>query len=268
MRGLVSEPEVLHGGVANAGAVVRVGDTVFRPTNPHSDTIHRFLLHVAERADIAPQPTAPPTHESEQLRFIPGDVPIPPYADWAQTDEALAGTVALIRSLHEVSRSFQGRAHDAWSAEMADPTDGGLVICHNDVCLENVVFRNGVAVALLDFDFAAPGRPTHDLACFARMCVPIDDDISRRNLGWLDGDLPRRLRLVADVYGLDLDQRREVVASLDRSIRHGGEFVRRHAEAGEPGFVAMWQEIGGMAGFDRRRDWWAQQRDTFVSVME
>jgi thiamine kinase-like enzyme len=52
------------------------------------------------------------------------------------------------------------------------------VICHNDVCLENVVFRGGLAVALLDFDFAAPGRPTFDSAAFARMCVPVDDDIS------------------------------------------------------------------------------------------
>ena len=49
---------------------------------------------------------------------------------------------------------------------MADP-EGGPVVCHNDVCLENVVFRNGEAVALLDFDFAAPGRPVYDLACFA-----------------------------------------------------------------------------------------------------
>jgi hypothetical protein len=151
---------------------------------------------------------------------------------------------------------------------MADTAGGGPVICHNDVCLENVVFRDGVAVSLLDFDFAAPGRPTHDLAAFARMCVPIDDDISRRMVGWLDRDLPRRLRLVADVYGLERPQREEIVASLDHSIRQGGEFVRRHAEAGEPGFVAMWQEIVGMARFDRRRDWWARQRGIFVTAVE
>ena len=29
-------------------------------------------------------------------------------------------------------------------------------MCHNDVCPENVVFRDGIAVALLDFEFAAP----------------------------------------------------------------------------------------------------------------
>ena len=73
---------------------------------------------------------------------------------------------------------------------MADP-EGGPVVCHNDVCLENVVFRDGEAVALLDFDFAAPGRPVYDLACFARMCVPIDDDENRARFGWHGDDLPR-----------------------------------------------------------------------------
>jgi len=39
---------------------------------------------------------------------------------------------------------------------MADPL-GGEVFCHNDVCPESVVFRDGVAVALLDFDVGEAG---------------------------------------------------------------------------------------------------------------
>ena len=66
-------------------------------------------------------------------------------------------------------------------------------MCHNDVCLENIVFRNGLAVGLLDFDFAAPGRPVYDLAQFARMCVPIDDDLSAARLGWVSRTGPRDL---------------------------------------------------------------------------
>ena len=30
---------------------------------------------------------------------------------------------------------------------------GGPIICHNDVCLENVVFRDGQAIGLLDWEF-------------------------------------------------------------------------------------------------------------------
>ena len=60
-----------------------------------------------------------------------------------------------------------------WNDSLVDPA-GGTLVCHNDVEPSNVVFRDGIAVALLDFGFAAPGRPFYDLAHLARLCVPID----------------------------------------------------------------------------------------------
>jgi hypothetical protein len=117
---------------------------------------------------------------------------------------------------------------------MADPS-GGPVFCHNDVCLENVVFRTDEAVGLIDFDFAAPGRRVFDLSSFTRMCVPIDDVINSAKNGWRPSDRPRRLRLVADSYGLDVGERSDLIDLLAESIAKGGEFVLRHVEAGEPG---------------------------------
>lgn len=145
---------------------------------------------------------------------------------------------------------------------MADRA-GGSVVCHNDVCLENVVFRDGIAVGLLDFDFCAPGRAVYDLAQFARMCVPVDDDINASRLGWDLDDRPARLRLVADSYGLDRPGRNELLATLDDSIANGGEFVRRRVEAGDANFIAMWNEMGGAERFDRRRRWWIAHRQNF-----
>ena len=92
-----------------------------------------------------------------------------------------ASIAALMLEFHLAS-ALVTRLASTWSDELADPS-GGPVVCHNDVCLENVVFRDGAAVGLLDFDFAAPGRPIHDLT-FSRMCVPIDDDTSAERLGW------------------------------------------------------------------------------------
>jgi hypothetical protein len=83
----------------------------------------------------------------------------------------LASTAALLRGLHAAARGFDAFGL-GWSDELADPA-GGTVVCHNDVCPENVVFRDGIAVALIDFEFAAPGRPVYDLAHLARLCVPI-----------------------------------------------------------------------------------------------
>jgi thiamine kinase-like enzyme len=135
------------------------------------------------------------------------------------------------------------------------------------VCLENVVFRDGVAVGLIDFDFAAPGRPVYDVAQMARMCVPIDDEVSAARLGWAQADRVERLRLVADAYGLDGAERRELIGALAGTIARGGEFVRRRVEAGDPNFIKMWDDMGGMERFDRRRRWWAAHEDEFSDAL-
>ncbi len=262
----MDEEVVLHGGVANAGRVVRVGPHVLRPSNERSETIHGFLRALREAGfDGASRPVGIDPDGRERLEHIDGDVPVPPFPAWAQSDPALASVAAVLGRFHAASRRFDPSGL-RWSAEMADPL-GGPIVCHNDVCLENVVFRSGEAVGLLDFDFAAPGRPVYDVACFARMCVPVDDPVSAARLGWEDVDRAGRLRLVADTYGLDGDGRTELLLILDDTIARGGEFVRRRVDAGDPGFVEMWTAMGGMERFDRRRSWWADQRDRFARAM-
>ncbi len=269
--GRPDDEEILSGGVANAGLVVRVGDEVRRPANARTPTVHVFLrrLH-ASGFDGVPRPVGSPAIDAEgreRLAFIPGEVPLPPYPSWVQTDAALASVARLLRRFHDATRlcvTGPAGSRDLWSDELADPWSGPgdeILVCHNDVCLENVVFRDGEAVALLDLDFAAPGRATYDLAQLARMCAPVDDPLSAQRLGWLPADVAARLRVVADAYGLQ-QGRGELVQILDASIARGGDFVRRHVDAGEPGFVAMWLEIGGMARFDRRRAWFAEMRET------
>lgn len=258
--------EVLHGGVANAGAVVRRGEYVLRPSNPHTPSIHRFLAALAAAGfEGASVPVGVDPDGRERLRFVAGEVAVAPFPAWFQTDEVLASITDLLRRCHEAARAFDPRG-EAWSGEMADPA-GGAIVVHNDVCPENVVFRDGVAVALIDFDFAAPGRPTYDLAAMARMCGPVDDPVSAGRLGWGPVDQPARLRLVADTYGLESDQRQEVVEILSDVFAAGGRFLRRRVEAGHPAFIELWEAIGGMERFDRRRAWWAEERPTFEAAL-
>ncbi len=257
----------LPGGVANAGSVTQVGDHVLRPASQHWRTIHALLRSArAAGFDGAPVPVGVEPDGRERLEFINGDVPVPPYPAWAQSDDALASVAVLLRRFHEASDSFD-LAGTTWSDELADPAGPGPVVCHNDVCPENVVFRDGRAAGLLDFDFAAPGRAVHDVAAFARLCVPIDDDISVARLGWQPADRPDRLRLAADAYGLDEAGRSLLLTVLSGQVARGGEFVRRHVEAGEPGFVAMWNQMGGAERFDRRRRWWDEQRARFAAAL-
>ena len=245
--------------MANAGQVVRRGAFVLRPSNPCSATVHAFLRALRGTGFAGGSlPVEVQPDGRERLVFIEGDVAVPPFPTWAQTDGALASATILIRTFHRAS-SRVGIRGGPWSDELADP-EGGPMICHNDVCLENIVFRDGEAVGLLDFDFAAPGRPVHDLAAFARMCVPVDDDLSARRLGWGTVDRPARLRLVADTYGLDATGRDELLWHLDRSMDEGGSFVRRRVEAGDPNFIRMLASMDGMERYERRRRWWEASR--------
>jgi len=256
--------EVLFGGIEHAGRVVRSGPHVLRPSNRYTESIHQVLKSLRSHGfHGASNPVGVDADGRERLVYIEGDVPLPPYPDWAQTDDLLVSITALMRGLHDASEDL-ALSRLQWNVELADP-HGGPVLCHNDVCLENVVFRDGRAVALLDFDFAAPGRRAFDLATFARLCVPIDDPKSAARLGWSIDDAPGRLRLVADAYGVDAGARGGMLEALDWSMKHGGEFVRRRVETGKPGYTQMWEAMGGAERYDRRRRWWERNRDRFVT---
>ena len=193
---------------------------------------------IAAGFDGVPEPVGIDPDGRERLVFIPGEVAWPP---------------------------FPAPPGAEWSGEQSDPA-GGNVVCHNDVCIENVVFRDGVAVALLDFDFAAPGRPLYDLAVMARMCIPLDTPEDAQVWGRGSFDPFGRLRVLADSYGLPPGQE-ELVSIIEETMAHGGEFVRRRVERGEPAFVEMWQRMGGQARYDRRQAWFTQHRARFVEAL-
>ena len=263
------DEQVLHGGIGNAGAVVRVGDHVLRPTSAHSAAIHALLRHCHRVGfDGVPELVGTDPDGRERLVFVAGDVPVPPFPEWSQSDRALASTAALLRRFHDATVGFTAPPGGSWSDEMVDPSPGpDAVICHNDVCPENVVYRAGRAVVLLDLEFAAPGRRTHDLASLARMCVPVETDEDAARTGRAGLDPFARLAVVADAYRLRGDARAELLDVLAEQFEHGGEFVRRRMARGEQAFVDMWHATGGAERYERRRRWFAVNRARFEDAL-
>jgi aminoglycoside phosphotransferase (APT) family kinase protein len=258
--------EQLAGGIANAGSVVRDGPHVLRPSNPYSSSIHRFLRAVRDAGfEGAPSPVGIDADGRERLEYVEGEVPVAPYPAWAQTDAALASIAALLRGLHDVARGFDPTGLP-WPDALADPA-GGRVVCHNDLELSNVVFRDGAAVAFVDFEFAAPGRPVYDLAHLARLCVPIEDAADRVRLGWLPADHPARLRLVADAYGLDASGRAELLPAIDDAMARLEAAVRQAVDAGDPNALEAWHRTGGAERYARRRRWWSEHLAAFAAAL-
>jgi hypothetical protein len=246
--------------------VARVGSHVLRPSNPHTPAVHAALTGVADTGfGGASRPIGVDPDGRERLTFIDGDAAGPPYPTWVQADAALGSIASLLAGFHAASASFDPSGWE-WSPELVDP-DGGPIVCHNDVCIDNVIFREGVAVGLIDFDFAAPGRPLYDLAHMARMCVPLDDEVTRAMLGWRPADRPARLRLVADRYGLDADGRSALLALVPLTMVRSREFIEGRVAAGDPNFQMIWDFMGGAERFERRERWWDEQREAFAASL-
>jgi hypothetical protein len=264
---MTAEDEALVGGMVNAGSVFRRGELVERPAPRNARALHAYLLALKEHGfDAAPAPVGLTADGREQLTFIPGDVALPPFPDWAMTRTALESVGSLLRRLHETSTAVAVDTHVEWPRALADP-DGGTMLCHNDVCPENVVFRDGRAAALIDFDLAAPGRPLWDIAMTARYWVPALDPASAAAFYPSGLDAPARLRMLADGYGLSAGDRAELPAVIEQATEVCRAFVARRVADGDPVYLQALAERGGWERWDRMQTWQVDHRKTFTAAL-
>jgi hypothetical protein len=258
-------PEVpLPGGVANRGAVVRVGDTVRRPLRRTSPATHALLRHLEDVGfEGAPRFLGVDEQGREVLGFIPGSTVLPPHPAWALTDEALVSVAELLRAYHRAVEGFDPSPHE-WPESPPEPFAGELV-SHNDPNLDNVVFRDGRAVALIDFDLAGPGSRLWDVACAARLWAPLRPDRSirdaRRGRGF------ERLRVFLDGYGVDDADRERIAAAVQQNQEWFCRLVERYVAAGHAAFAEYARSDVRMAA-EAYRSWLAESEPAMKAALE
>ena len=231
------EEQPLAGGNLSAG-VVRVGDTVRRPTGPWTPAVHALLHHLENRGFTgAPRVLGFDDKGREILEFLDGDVAWP---DDGNLDMTRVG--AMLRAFHEAVADFVPPTSAVWRfPEMAADAEPyvdarGIVVCHNDTAAWNIV-AGDVRVALIDWDTAGPRPPIWDVAYCAIGCM--------RDAA--------RLRALADGYDLSAADRARFPEVLVARITSSLEHMRRRAEAGIAPWDRMWAEGHGTA--------WAELRD-------
>jgi hypothetical protein len=259
-----TEPEVLlDGGTANRGRVFRVGETVRRPLRPGSPATHALLRHLdAVGFTGAPRFLGLDERGREVLSYVRGTAITPPYPAWALTAQALASVAHLLRDYHSAASSFDSGDH-TWPPSPPDPFAGGLV-SHNDVNLDNVVFRGGRAVALIDFDLASPGSRVWDVACAARLWVPLRPDRyvndARR------GQVQARLRLFVDSYGLSDADRRRLVTAVRANHEWCYDVMGTAAADGHTGF-SDYLDGGARERAERVLQWYDEVADVLSEAV-
>jgi aminoglycoside phosphotransferase (APT) family kinase protein len=258
----MAQEQRLVGGMDPSHPPVRVGDTVRREAGSSGLAVRDLLLHLESVGfDGAPRYLGTDDQGREVLSWIDGDVPLPPYPAWAMTDRALADLGRLIRRLHDATATFRGSVAD-WSTAWAD-AGGGPVVCHDDLFPENVVFRDGRVVALIDFAMAAPGRPLWDLAIAAETWCPLGDP-DRRDQHPVGLDGITRLGVLARAYGLEPGRAEELVDVVIEERAHAVANIRAEIASGNESWIRHWADAGGDERAAADDAWIARHRAALI----
>lgn len=240
---------MLAGGTANRGRVVRVGDTVVRPAPPCRPATHALLAHLrAVGFDGAPRVLASGPN-TETLTYIPGAAGVLPLGSDLLTDAALVSVAELLRRYHRAVASFDPAGY-RWPRPVPAAFRTGAV-SHNDVYPANLVFREGRAVALIDFDLAGPGSAAWDFAAAARSWVPLADDADVPDAR--QGRALERFRVFLEASRLSRSGRRDVAEAIVANHDWTYAIVTEAAAAGHPAFAEEWRSVARSAG--RARAW-------------
>jgi Phosphotransferase enzyme family len=245
------ERELLSGGWGKDSEPVRIGSTVHRQPADRSSYVHQvlqFLEHA--RFDWAPRFLGIDEQGWEVLSFVDGYVPHGqevPQQTWSL--ETMQEIFGHIRQLHDLTST----------SELAE---GQECICHGDLSYANTVYRDGRAVAFIDWDWAHPAQRIDDVAYGILQYLSLGEFES-------EGGAEERAELaraLADAYGLDPSQRgRLPVRMLDlllvtrdkqvRAIQEGSPSAMKLAEAGVPGHLL------------KRHAWLERNLECFASAM-
>lgn len=259
------EPEGIplpHGDVTDG--VMRVGDTVRRPVGPHSSLVHDALSFLEHQGfDGAPRYRGIDGSGREILTFVEGEVAWRPWPAWIADDGRASSVARLLRRLDDVMQGYG--IPDTYVPE-PEPLGAPVsidaaphFISHRDVTPENVVFRDGNAHALIDFDLAAASSRTLSLVNLLVWWAPLMP-FGDREEALREVDAIARARLLADAYGFPTSQREHLV---DVAINHTDRvwfFMRERASRLGGGWERMWRR--GQGDRVRRRAAWLRDHDS------
>ncbi|MEM7539250.1 MAG: aminoglycoside phosphotransferase family protein [Chloroflexota bacterium] len=194
--------QILSGG--NLNNVVRIDSTVRRTMQPWSATIHHLYQHLdAQGFSGCPKFLGIDEQGREILSYLEGEVGFVPYR-WRE--DGLVQVAELLRAYHDATIDYVPPVDAHWQYVYLDPARHE-VICHNDFAPYNMIFRNQLPYAVIDFDLAGPGPRLRDLAMVAYWFTPLSFHANDM-VDFTVGDVQRnsyRLKLLCRVYGLPAD---------------------------------------------------------------
>ena len=239
---------------------------VYRPTAPWTPAVHALLRHlenVGYRGSPRLVGDGIDAEGRQVLQYVEG-APVHPYA-WS--DAGVAEVGRLLRELHDATRSFIPPTDATWMPWFTHRPGADAVIGHADVGPWNIVARDGLPVAFVDWDFAGPVERLDEVA----EAIRLNCQLHGEDVGALRGLPPpaaraHQVRLFADAYGLDADERAQLV---DRMVEAAVRGCANDADeaAVTPEFVGPHPMVWGMAWQARGARWLLDHRDLLDAAL-
>jgi hypothetical protein len=240
--------------------ILRVGDTVRRPAGWWTPAVQTLLQHLHDLGfPYSPRPGGIDSQGREVVSYIPGESGA---VGWYRihSDRGLRRFASLLREYHDAVRDLRPSPDLAWALRPAEPYE---VVCHNDFGPWNLVYDGDEPVGILDWDFAAPGPCSNDIAYALEYAVPFRDDATAQTWHHFTEVPDRRARLevFADAYGLT-----STVGLIDDVIERQQLTVVHVQELAERGLEpqASWVRDGTLDGSRRVTAWVEENRGLFT----
>ena len=198
-----------------------------RAPGPWSPAVIALLRHLSGAGfDACPVPigTGFDGDGNELLQYVEGESPHP--APWS--DEAVARLGAMVAAMHRATRGLELPAGARWREGYGRAATGApAVIGHGDLGPWNILAREGLPVAIIDWDYAGPVDPVDELAQLAWLNAQLHDDDVAERAGLPDAAArARQVALVLDGYGLPRGAR---AGFVDRMVAHAVHSARADA---------------------------------------
>jgi hypothetical protein len=238
----------------------RHGSTVTHPAQPWTPTVHAYLRHLEDEGfEPAPRVIGSGFDDAgnEVLSWLEGT--LFPHSVWPNPEESLHEVGAMLRRLHEVSRTFTPPPDARWMPWTLHAHRGDTLVSHGNIAPWHVVFQQDRPTGLIGWELAGPVRPIDEVAVTAWYCVQLfDDDLAaqiglpdaRTRAGWY--------KTFLDGYGLARSARADLIDRILRfAIRDNGWFARvqgftRESTDAEGLWTLAWQSRAALWTLEHR----------------
>lgn len=248
----MSSETPIPGGRLNRGRLVRNGDFILRPAT-EDPAVEQLIIEVGKVFSGIPKTFGRDLQGRLKLEWIEGESAETFEESKAKSKIRLRSVGALLRMLHDSTAGI-ANTEVAEFRHSLDPSGVHEVICHGDAGPGNIVFRDGKACALIDWEMAAPGRRSWDLATVLRYWAPFRNPMNKKAAELLLNPL-QRAKWIFDGYSASDELRSETVRLFPLNQKIQGEYVIETLRTRDEARYDAWVVKGGIRRIELDQAW-------------